>query len=79
MEQRAIEFEKIVAVFKWAPPRCERLRTKMSETTLKNVHDSLVANVEPDKVLVVLEQISLGVKDAVKIIDAQLRCLPSFA
>ena len=42
----------------------------MAETTLENLHDSLVANVEADKVLCVIEQISLGVKDAVKIIDA---------
>ena len=73
VEQKSIEFEKIVTVSEMGASEMRKVfgaETKMSETTLENLHDSLVANVEPDKVLVVIEQISLGVKEAVKIIDA---------
>ncbi len=73
VEQRSIEFERIVIVSEMGVSEIRKVfgaEAKISETNLDNLQASLIASVDMTKVLVVVEQISLGVKDAVKIIDA---------
>ena len=73
VEQKSIEFERIVMVSETGASEMRKVfgaETKISETSLDNLQASLIASVDITKVLVVIEQISLGVKDAVKIIDA---------
>ena len=73
IEQKTIEFERVIIISEMGASEMRKVfgaETKISETSLDNLQGMLSVSGETTKELVVIEQISLGVKDAVKIIDA---------
>ncbi len=72
VDQPSVEFEEIVVVTETGAPEMRKIfgvDARISEANLDSLSAFLLATADAAKVLVVIEQISLGMKDAVKIVD----------